>query len=255
MKNEIQELLDKYQKWLKDKTKLRELKEWIEITTPYLDRHNDYLQIYVKKTPNGYILTDDGYIIEDLRNSGCDIDTKKRENLLNLILNGFGIKKEKGDALVVNANNENFALQKHNLIQAMLSLNDIFYLAQPFVKSLFLEDVTSWLDLNEVRYIPNVTFTGRSGFPHHFDFAIPQSKKMPERILKVISKPSKDTFQAVAFSWLDTKEVRIINSKAYAIINDSDPNQISRVVDALKAYDVHPVLWSERARFVEIFSN
>lgn len=254
MKNEIKELLDNYQKWLRDKTKLRELKEWIEITTPYLDRHNDYLQIYVKKTSNGYILTDDGYIVEDLRNSGCDIDTKKRVDLLNLILNGFGIKKE-GDALVVNANNENFALQKHNLIQAMLSLNDIFYLAKPFVKSLFLEDVTSWLDLNEVRYISNVTFIGRSGFPHHFDFAIPQSKKMPERILKVISKPSKDTFQSVAFSWIDTKEARTTNSKAFAIINDSDYQQIGPVVDALKAYEVNPILWSTRSHFVETFLN
>ena len=33
--------------WLKDKTTLREVDgEWVEITTPYLDRHNDALQIY-----------------------------------------------------------------------------------------------------------------------------------------------------------------------------------------------------------------
>jgi len=45
MITDVQALLDKYIAWLKDKNILREVKDWVEITTPYLDRHNDYLQI------------------------------------------------------------------------------------------------------------------------------------------------------------------------------------------------------------------
>ena len=45
---------------MKDKTVLRQIKDWVEITTPYLDRHNDYLQIYVKRDNSGFILTADG---------------------------------------------------------------------------------------------------------------------------------------------------------------------------------------------------
>jgi len=72
IKNEIDNLLTNYIKWLKDKTIVKQIREdWVEITTPYLDRHNDCLQIYAKKTDNGYLLTDDGYIISDLDNSGC----------------------------------------------------------------------------------------------------------------------------------------------------------------------------------------
>lgn len=56
MINEIQNLLDQYLAQLMDKTALRQVKDWIEITTPYLDRHNDYLQIYVKRENSGYIL-------------------------------------------------------------------------------------------------------------------------------------------------------------------------------------------------------
>jgi len=67
MIDEIQTLLNQYLAWLKDKTALRQVKEWIEITTPYLDRHNDYLQIYVKRENSGFFLTDDGYTIEDLK--------------------------------------------------------------------------------------------------------------------------------------------------------------------------------------------
>lgn len=43
-KIETQELLGNYYKWLKDKTGWESLKEdLVVITTPYLDRHNDYI--------------------------------------------------------------------------------------------------------------------------------------------------------------------------------------------------------------------
>lgn len=245
MIDDIQKLLDDYVAWLKDKTKLRQLKDWIEITTPYLDRHNDYLQIYIKRENSGFILTDDGYTVEDLKRSGCELESKKRKDLLNMTLNGFGVKLA-GDALVVHASPENFALRKHNLVQSMLAVNDLFYLAAPMVASLFLEDVTAWLDLNEIRYTPKVKFTGKTGYDHLFDFVIPASKRQPERILQAINRPNRDTSQVVAFSWIDTKEVRPPNSRAYAILNDSEHAPSASVLDALKNYDVNPVLWSKR---------
>ena len=82
MINEIQTLLDRYNAWLKEKTVLREVADWVEITTPYLDRHNDYLQIYAKRVDGSFILTDDGYTIEDLLQSGCRLDSSKRQSLL-----------------------------------------------------------------------------------------------------------------------------------------------------------------------------
>lgn len=245
MIDEIQKLLDQYLAWLRDKTALRQVKDWIEITTPYLDRHNDYLQIYVKRDNSGFLLTDDGYTIEDLKRSGCELESKKRKELLYLTLNGFGVKIE-GNALTVHASPENFALRKHNLVQSMLAVNDLFYLAVPMVASLFLEDVTSWLDLSDVRYRPKAKFTGKSGYDHLFDFVIPASKRQPERILQTINRPSRDTAQAVAFSWIDTREVRPTNSRAYAFLNDSEYALSASVLDALKNYDVNPVLWSKR---------
>ncbi len=245
MIDEIQKLLDKYLAWLRDKTALRQVKDWIEITTPYLDRHKDYLQIYVKRDDSGFLLTDDGYTIEDLKRSGCELESKKRKELLILTLNGFGVKLD-GNALVVHSSQENFALRKHNLVQSMLAVNDLFYLAVPMVASLFLEDVTSWLDLQEIRYTPKVKFTGKSGYDHLFDFVIPASKKQPERILQTINRPSRDTAQAVAFSWIDTREVRPTNSRAYAFLNDSEHALSASVMDALRNYDVNPVLWSKR---------
>ena len=129
MIQDIQNLLDAYHVWLKDKTVLHQIDQWVEITTPYLDRHNDYVQIYVKKTNGGFLLTDDGYIIDDLKQSGCKLDSHKRQEFLQMTLNGFGVKKD-GNELQVYASAENFASRKHNLVQAMLAVNGMFYQAK-----------------------------------------------------------------------------------------------------------------------------
>ena len=250
MIDDIQALLDKYQQWLKDKTVLRQVNDWVEITTPYLDRHNDYLQMYARKTNGSFVLTDDGYIIGDLRRAGCELESKKRRDLLNQTLNGFGVKLV-DEMLTVNASPENFALKKHNLVQAMLAVNDLFYLAVPMVASLFLEDVAAWLDFNDIRYTPKVKFTGKTGYDHLFDFVIPASRKQPERILHAINRPSRETAQSLAFSWIDTKEVRPANSRAYAILNDAEHTPTGTVLDALKNYDVLPVPWSRREEVKE----
>jgi hypothetical protein len=245
MIDEIKKLLEEYRVWLKDNTTLREVEGTVEITTPYLDRHNDHIQIYVQRSNGGYILTDDSYTIQDLRLSGCSLDTEKRQDLLKATLNGFGIEQA-GESLIIKTSKDRFAFHKHNLLQAILAVNDLFYLAEPMVKSLFLEDVTAWLDLSDIRYTPKVKFSGKSGYDHLFDFVIPKSKKKPERILQAINRPSKDTAQSMAFSWVDTREVRAEDAMAYAVLNDSERMVPSNVIEALHNYGVTPVLWSKK---------
>jgi hypothetical protein len=243
--DEVHALIDQYWVWLRDKTTLRQINDWVEITTPYLDRHNDHLQIYLKRRNGGFVLTDDGYILQDLEHSGCKIEGEKRQNLLKMTINGFGVQRD-NLALLVHASADNFAVRKHNLVQAMLAVNDLFYLAAPMVKSLFYEDVVAWLDLSEIRYTPRVKFTGKSGYDHLFDFVIPKSRHEPERIVKAISRPNRDTAEALAFAWIDTKEVRPPESRAFAVLNDSEHPISEDVLDALRSYDVESVLWSQR---------
>jgi hypothetical protein len=250
MIEEIQTLIEKYLVWLKDKTSLREVNGWVEVTTPFLDRHNDYLQIYAKKDDGNFILSDDGFILEDLKLSGCKLESSKRQALLKTTLNGFGVQL-KENRLEMRTSPENFSLRKHNLLQAMLAINDLFYLAEPIVSSLFFEDVVAWLDLRDIRYTPHAKFTGKSGYDHLFDFVVPKSKKYPERLLQTITRPSRETAQVLAFSWVDTKEVRSSDSKAYAILNDTEHTVSSTVLDALTSYEVTPVLWSKREDAVE----
>jgi len=247
---EIEKLLNDYRAWLKDKTTLRSVDDtWVEITTPYLDRHNDSLQIYAKQENGGFLLSDDSYIIHDLEASGCNLHTEKRHDLLRMTLNGFGVKLN-NEALQIHATAQTFPLRKHNLIQAMLAVNDLFYLAKPIVESLFFEDVVAWLDGNDVRYTPKVKFTGISGFDHLFDFVIPKSRKQSERIVQAINRPTRDNAESFIHAWSDTREVRPPESKAYALLNDAEQPVSGSVLDAFRNYQIRAVPWTQRVEVV-----
>ena len=55
------QLVDDYFRWLRSHTQVRDVEGWTEITVPFLDRHNDHLQLYVQPHNGDYVLTDDGY--------------------------------------------------------------------------------------------------------------------------------------------------------------------------------------------------
>ena len=245
MIDDIRNLTESYHAWLRQNTDLRMVDDCVEITTPFLDRRNDHLQIYAETTAEGVLLSDDGYTIADLEMSGCKLASPKRQALLQATLNGFGVRNV-DDELQVAATAEDFALKKHNLLQAMLAVNDLFYLASSSVASLFFEDVEAWLTQSGIRYFPNVKLTGKSGYDHHYDFVIPRSDIHPDRVLLSITDPSKSTVSKAVFAWTDTAVAREGLSRAYAILNDSPRTVPSTVLDAFRSYDVHPVLWSER---------
>jgi len=250
MIDECKDLINAYIEWLRQRITIEEINGVCEITTPFLDRHNDHLQIYVKKANGGFILTDDGHTITDLKLSGVEFTTEKRKRTLQSILNGFGIRLIE-DELIVEANHDNLPQKKHNLIQAILSINDLFVMASPMVASIFREDVERYLQLNEVRYTPSVNFTGRSGFVHFFDFVIPASKVKPERILRVINRPNRQNITSLIFSWTDTKEVRPPNSTAYGVLNDTEQPVNPNLISALTEYNIKAFLWSRREDYIK----
>ena len=243
-------LVDQYFSWLKSKTAWREVNGWTEITTPYLDRHNDYIQIYLRQDGDEWELTDDGETLSDLAQSGCELDTPRRKALLNTTLNGFGVHLVNG-GITVRAKQDSFPLRKHNLIQAILAVNDLFYLARASVESFFFEDVALWMDNADIRYTQRVKFSGRTGYDHLFDFVVPKSRHAPERILRVVNNPVKDQTNAVILSWVDTKEARPSDSIAYAVLNDRERGISDGVIEALRNYDITPLPWSQRNEFQE----
>lgn len=248
--------IELYIGWLKSNMKEQiletELGKYTQISTPFLDRHNDHLQIYVKQQDNGaLLLTDGGYTINDLSMCGCDVmSSKKRHNVLMTILNGFGMHLN-GEEIFTSANYSNFAQKKHSLIQAMLSVNDMFVLSRSQVTNIFFEDVQSFFDINSIPYIQNAQFSGSSGLSHTFEFTIPAMGKKPERFVKTINDVTGDKINSTLFSWGDIKDSRKQGTQLYVFMNDNERKIRTDYTTALEVYGVHPVLWSAREKYLD----
>ena len=124
---DIQKMIKEYTDWLYSSFSAVQVGEYYELTTPYLDRYNDHMQIYVKQESNGsYLLTDDGDIITSLASSGLSISrSPKRKRMLEHITRNFGISMN-GNALEIRARKDTYPQKKHMLLQAMMTIDDMF---------------------------------------------------------------------------------------------------------------------------------
>jgi len=240
---DIQALIDEYAAWLKSEIAFEKFGEYYEITTPYLDIDNDYLQIYVRQDGDGFYFTDDSMTIRKLEMSGFQF-TPNRKAHLQRILNQYGIKLA-GDELIAKAPANGFAQKKHLFIQAMLRIDDMFSISKSKVSSLFLDDIQAFFEEKEIFYSDNVQFTGISGFSHNYDFLLQRSRTKPERLCQAVNHPNKSSVGNIIFSWEDTKPSRKNDSQLIVILNDQN-NVVRGVEDAFMNYDAKVIRWSER---------
>jgi hypothetical protein len=257
-RDECQKLIDSYVDWLRQGLSVEKVGEACELTSPFLDRHNDHIQVYAKRKNGNIVLSDDGYILSDLRTSGLDIDTPKRKMVLDSVLNGLGVREE-NNRLVVEASEKNLGQRLHSLVQAMLAVNDMFVMAQPRVASFFFEDVRAFLDSHEVRYTARVKLAGKSGYDHGVDFLIPRSRRRPERIVQAIAAPKRENIFNYLWTLSDTREARAAGpeqeGEAFAFLNDQDQAVGGDLVEALHAYRVIPAVWSQRDQYIEALAE
>ena len=217
---ECKNLVSSYVSWLKEELRIEPLESGCVISTPFLDRHNDEIEIYIEKRDDAIWLTDDGYTLADLRHSSVALDTDKRQNHLKAILQGFGVRSQ-GDELCVATTLKDFPQRKHNLIQAILAVNDMFVMGEESVLQLFKEDVEKFLRLKGVPLFRDVKLSGYSGFDHKFDIAIPPRGNKPEGVVQAINRLTKDRAASLAFMVSDVERERGKgNLVAYAFIND-----------------------------------
>lgn len=248
------DFIKEYTDWLYNNTTQEQIEDdLIEITTPFLDRHNDYTQIYIilnKGKP--YKLSDLGYTISDLYISGFELSSKKRQDILKVIVNRNGVNLEEG-VLFVNINNlSEIPLAKHKLLQAMLSINDMFVLNRENISNIFFEEVSNYFELNNISYIENITFIGKSNLQNSYDFTIPKSKGNPERIINVVNTMNITKSKQIIFSWNDISPTRKSGTINYVIINDKN-NVNDEAISALKNYGILPILWSKINENIALF--
>ena len=195
---DIQKMIDSYANWIKERITFEKVNEYYEITTPYLDRFDDFLQIYVKQLKDGTIyMTDDGYIIGNLLS--CGLSLRKNSNkfkILERIVNNYGLQL-KGEEITTKAELNNFPLKKHLMVQAMLSVDNMFELRKENVKNLYLHLFTD----------------GRDTLPRCAEeFFIQLNKKIEELNIGVIST---------------------ISGRYYAMDRDNNFDRIKKTYDAM----------------------
>ena len=242
-----------YMDWLNENIEQAKIRDNLyRITFPYLDRNNDHIEIYIKEESNGsYTLTDDAETLGELEFSGFDIfSSEKKKEILNTTLRSHGISIDADHCLYVNCDKQSLPAKKHMLTQCMIKVSDMFCLARQNIKSLFIEEVKDFFTQNEIYGIQNLSFAGKSGLLSTYDFAISPSKNSSERLIKVVNNLDVTKAGYITFLWGDTKEVRPAGSKLYVFIQDTNKTVSQKAVNAMKEYQIKPVLWSERASYI-----
>ena len=251
---DIQKMIDSYANWIKERITFEKVNEYYEITTPYLDRFDDFLQIYVKQLKDGTIyMTDDGYIIGNLLS--CGLSLRKNSNkfkILERIVINYGLQL-KGEEITTKAELNNFPLKKHLMVQAMLSVDNMFELRKENVKNLFLEDVIEYFDKNDIFYTRDFSIVGKTGNIYSYDFHFQRSKNNSnERFCRTINKLNKTIRDSTIFNWIDTKEKRTDKSELIVILNDE--NQINKTDEnALNEYEIQTIKFCDIGKFLSCF--
>jgi len=245
----MKDLIESYISWLKQKINFKEINGYYEVTTPFVNHINDYIQFYLKRDDRDYIyMTDDGETLNNLEMAGVDISSPARRRELDSILNGFGVIIN-GNELTIKATPSTFPMRKHNYLQALMAVDDLHIIASPKVESFFLEDVTNFLQQNNIRFSPNIILQGKSSFQHKFDFLIPSSEKALERIIKAVSSPKKQNIIAHLFAFEDTKQAR--NNEGIMILNDLEKEIAPEVTQAIAEYGIYDFSWTKRDELKE----
>lgn len=241
----VNSMVDQYYSWLRDNTIINEIENFTEITTPFLDRHNDCIQLYVRKDGDVFYICDDSYTIDDLQMSGVDINTPKRKELLRNILSAYGININRENELFVTCTEKDFPLKKHFFIQAIQDINNLCYTVKSTVTSIFMDDVNAYFELHEIRTMTNIQLVGKSGLPTKIDFALAKSKHNPERYIQILNTINKQTTEHILFGWQDLRDVRK-DSQMIVFLNDDRSKVKPDIIQAYSSYGIKHALWSER---------
>ena len=76
---EAKRLVRDYGAWLNEGFDVKLEGDYAVISTPFLDPHNDEIELYVRKEGDSLVLTDRGSTLSDLESSGLDVSTEKEE--------------------------------------------------------------------------------------------------------------------------------------------------------------------------------
>ncbi len=171
-------------------------------------------------------LTDDGYTIFGLENNGVSINKFKNVKDFEEHLSAYGIKyNDKTHEIFVQTNFKNFNKSKHNLLQCLIFVNDMYLLSNPKSQNIFTEDVANKLDEHNIYYGRDIPIIGSSGVVHNFDFLL-ALRKIKRKFINVISNPNNSMIiKSKITDAMQKKNKRHRQNEFIFILNDSKRNK------------------------------
>lgn len=245
---------DRYLKWFTDNTHEEQVGGgWSEIGTPFLDRFGDGIAVYVKEQPDHtLLLTDDYALTNNTIGVSGPIESRKLQALRNY-LSPYGIEVTDDGELQMETIKDNYPIKFNLFIQAIVAANDMFAprSARNDAGKIFIDEVVSFFEQSDIAYSPNVKIEGQSGIIHQVGFLLPKRKKVPERFIYALNKPSKQNVELTLFNWSDIQRKRGTESRMFTFLNDKNGKIADNLVQALESYEALPILWSKRGDYLE----
>lgn len=244
-----------FDQWNKKHLSFKRQEDFIEITTPFVDMHHDLIQLFFtdKKINEPYILTDDGYIINELKLLGVDVtNTKKRKEFFEITLRSFGVEyNRKSDELYVTFDAlEEYPRKQHLLLQCIIKISDMMLTSRNTVMSIFTEEIKVYFEEKNVIFSPDLGFMGKTGNQQTFDFVIPHTKRSNEKLIKAVNKATSNNYMNTLFPFTDVQSVRQ-NVEFLVIANDSNSSISEKFQTSLTNWEVKILPWSTREEWVK----
>jgi len=238
------EPLPAYLSWLSASSTVHQAGDWVVVTLPFLDRHNDHLQIAVRETGDGYHLSDDVYIRKDLDSAGLE-PTPQRQELVEGTARRFGVRMHAG-AIVAEAGAATLPQQFHAVLQAMLAIGHLRANTRKATESPFPMQVREYLKTLPLPVRQGVLVIGRSGRKHRFDYALLDAKGEPVYLIAAIGSPVRERLRKAVLSWNDVRARQPVGAGMFARIADAGWPPAPDRLELCAANGVRVIPWSQR---------
>ena len=249
----MDKLINEYLSFLKSETIYRELDDgWHAITTPFLDVHNDAIEIYCKLQDDGkIILADGGETLNNLSLSGVTFSRRgKRKQLFDATLLNYGVQVKNDELFIIADEESKFPQAKHNLLSAISKISDMYLFPSQtnLASDFFTEKVQKYFNDNGVIVTPKFNSQSKSGMYFTFDFQI--AGRNTEILVNTFNTLQKANLAVFVLAYDSIKAAReeltgkIVRS--VPIVNDELHSVKSEYLDTLRDRGCAPFLWSRR---------